>query len=125
MTTAFDTEMAELAVEMVAEFGTSATFYVTAFGVYDPDTLTVTGEATSEHVSLVSPPSDYREDFKLMDNPSATALQIIVPATNIEFTPELGMRVTVTQHNTDSNIMHIHRLASGDDVAAYVLSLKS
>jgi len=120
--TELDIELLEDVFDIIDEFGKTVTFWVYGSESYDPATgKNTTGDVT-EYDKKVIPP--YSVDLKYVNGDVIKAGDMLsgVPAKDIEFTPERGIKVSI-----DSGIWAIQRVSpiySGEWIALYLFQLR-
>jgi len=122
--TDFDVDMLEVAAQLLAEFGKTVTAYVPAVGrTYDPATGTTSGGEDSFSV-LTSPPVPERVRERQGDVVVAREVTAAyIAAEDLQFTPTVGMRVVF--NGESHRAVEVSPLHSGDQIAAYHLTLES
>lgn len=141
MTTTFDTDMAAVVAELLAEFGPTATLSRKVEGVYDPGSGSRTPTTTTTYSVKVSPPESLASAREHLRS------QGLGGQSNAEFGAGAGSRVTlvvymetvdtsdatVPRPDTENDtltlygevyqIVEVAAVYSGDDVATYALGL--
>jgi len=120
--TELDTEMLEAVDEIIAELGKVLTFWVYPTETYNPATGKKTTSDATQYNKKAIPP--YEVSLKYVDGDLVKVgdLATGVPAKDIEFTPEKGMKVSI-----DTAIWVITRVApiySGEWICLYLLQLR-
>lgn len=129
MGAAFDAEMRAVVVDLLAEFGKTATLTFTAQGTYNPLTGIGTIGAATVYTLLVSPPSPKLTSFDGGDVVIGTDLTCIADATSLGTNvPRPGQTLTVEEPNgTDViyTILSVSAILVGQTVAAYELAVRT
>ena len=120
--TELDTELLEDVYDIIDELGKTVTFWVYGSDTYDPTTgKQTTGDVTEYDLKVIPP---YEIGLHYVDGELIKVGDLLtgVPAQDIEFTPERGMRVTI-----DNDIWLITRVSpvySGEWICLYLLQLR-
>ena len=120
--TELDEELLEDVYDIIAELGKTFTFWVYGSDTYNPATgKQSTGDATPYDLKVIPP---YQVELKYVNGDLIKAgdLLSVVPAKDIKFTPERGIRVTV-----DSAVWVIERVSpiySGEWICLYLFQLR-
>ena len=119
MTTSYDTEALLAVVEVLTEVGTNMVFQEVT-ETYNVSTGRVAESSETLHTILAAPPWGYDVELVGADGVKSTDMQTVI-AGNASVTPTLGMKVT--WRSTDYAVTKVMPLASGDDIAGYMIRL--
>ncbi len=120
--TELDEELLEDVFDLIDEVGKTVTFWVYGSETYDPVTgKRTTGDVTEFDLKVIPP---YEVSLKYVDGDVVRIGDLLtgVPAKDIAFTPERGIRVTI-----DSSIWVIKRVGpiySGERICLYLMQLR-
>lgn len=124
--TPLDEALVPAVIEMIDEFGVSATFEERVDEVYDPSQSEKTESGTVNRTTLISPP----QPAKNKAGYEATTVKVTdefisytKPASELDFTPTEGQKVTISPNSW--RITAVEPLWSGELLASYRLTLKS
>ena len=120
MPTELDTAFAEMALEMVEEFGITAAFTAKA-SAHSTATMTTTPGADLGDVK-VSPFFDYESKYIDGDLIRATDQHFIVPGSGLAFVPEQGQRIAYL--GVTYQAVRVRQFWSGEQVAAYDVQVR-
>lgn len=119
--TELDDALVPVALELLTDFGASATFTVDA-GTYDRTTGDVTSN-TTDYTANISPPFPAEERYVNGDTVRESDLQCVVAASGLQFTPAMG--IVVTFKSQKYRVTRVNTVRSGEQVAIYELFLRS
>jgi len=120
--TELDIELIDDVYDLINELGKTVTFWVYGSETYDPTTgKQSTGDATQYNKKVIPP---YEVELKYVDGDFIRIGDMIsgVPAKDIQFTPERGIKVTI-----DSAVWEIKRVSpiySGERICLYLFQLR-
>ena len=120
--TELDLELLDDVYDLVDEIGKTVTFWVYGAATYDPATgKETTGDATQYNKKVIPP---YEIELKYVDGDVVRTGDMVsgVPAKNIQFAPERGIKVTI-----DSAVWEIQRVSpiySGERICLYLFQLR-
>jgi hypothetical protein len=121
MATALDTRIPPRVATLIARLGMDAVFYVPGSSTYNPATREVTETGVTQYTEKVTPPQsmDY---YANGDTIRWGDRRIYLPASGLAFTPERGMKVTLS--SVAYRIEVAEPVRTGDSVAVYRLQLR-
>jgi hypothetical protein len=120
--TELDEELLDDVYDIIAELGKTVTFWLYGSDSYNPATgKQSTGDATQYNLKVIPP---YEVELKYVDGDLVRIGDLVsgVPAKNIQFIPERGIKVTI-----DSAIWEIMRVTpiySGEWICLYIFQLR-
>jgi hypothetical protein len=120
--TELDEELLDDVYDLIDELGKTVTFWLYGSDSYNPATgKQSTGDATQYNLKVIPP---YEVELKYVDGDLVRIGDLVsgVPAKNIQFIPERGIKVTI-----DSAIWEIMRVTpiySGEWICLYLFQLR-
>lgn len=120
--TELDEELLDDVYDLIDELGKTVTFWLYGAVTYDPTTgKETTGDATQYNKKVIPP---YEVELKYVNGDIIKIGDLLsgVPAKNIQFTPERGIKVTI-----DSAVWEIQRVSpiySGERICLYLFQLR-
>jgi hypothetical protein len=120
--TELDEELLDDVYDLIDELGKTVTFWLYGSDSYNPATgKQSTGDATQYNLKVIPP---YEVELKYVDGDLVRIGDLVsgVPAKNIQFIPERGIKVTI-----DSAIWEIMRVTpiySGEWICLYIFQLR-
>tara|TARA_R100000152_G_C6759123_1_gene183034 strand:- start:595 stop:963 length:369 start_codon:yes stop_codon:yes gene_type:complete len=120
--TAIDTKLLAEVYTIAETYGKSVVFTVPGSSTYAPSTGKVTEGSVVTHTVNVTPPEQYDRRYVDGELVQARDVQVILPAKNLAFTPDLGMKVTFDSEAFD--IVSLNPLYSGTSICAYEVQLR-
>ena len=121
-TTMLDLKIRASAFNLIAKVGKQVTFTLYPSAAYDPTDGETTKGSPTQYVKKVSPPSAYKEMYIDGEIIRKGDCRVILPAKDLEFTPEVGIEVTID--TVVWKIVGLKPVYSGEQVAAYTLQLR-
>ncbi len=122
MTTPFDTEMSELAQELIDDFGTTYKFTVVDSPTYSTVTLAVTNSGETEESLKVSPILRASDKLVRAGLVRADDSKIIIATKSLTFTLKIDMKIEISGKKW--TIIRIDTHESGDDTAAFTVHIR-
>ncbi len=122
MSTALDTEIVPVALELINLYGQNAVF-LDVTKTYDPATGLTTESSPSNITKKVTPPAPYDKRWVDNDLIQQNDVRVFLAASGLTFTPEKGMKVTLLT----TKVFRIERVSpiySGEDIAVFDLQLR-
>jgi len=122
MTTALDTTLSAVALDLIDTLGTDMVFEVPGATVYDPAERRQVRQSPTNVTRKASPPLQYAS--QLIDNSVVRRddAQIFIAQSGLTFTPVEGMKVT--HAGLDWHMVSASPMYSGDDIAAWECQLR-
>lgn len=122
MTTPFDAKMAALATRIVRKFEVSATWTSKdALAAVNPTTRVVSGASNSSYSVKVSPLLDIMEHPLKSEGGVSEVAESVLDAARLSFVPRINDVLTVYAQTW--TVVSVETLRSGDDAAAYVVTV--
>lgn len=120
--TALDTEMRQVAFDLIDEFGKTLTYNMNLADTFDPATGGVTAGSPASVNRKSIPPYKYEDQYIDGDLIRVGDMQTGVAALGLTFTPEKQMVVNFDNLNWD--VKAVNPIYSGTQIALYILQLR-
>ena len=120
--TVLDDKLVPKAKELLDKFGKSATFSVSGFSQYDPNTGEVTVGTPTTYTVKVTPPSPFDKNYQPGGTTEASDLRVYLAASGLSFTPSNGQKVVFDSESY--NVIAVETIFSGDSVALYGVRIR-
>lgn len=127
----FDSEMVDLAYEILQEFGKNAVYTVLATGTYTPSTSTIAGQTATTYNIKIGPPGNYgkfadlinKMGFREFLERDETQIGIASKELTLASAPVPVIGHLITFNSTTWTVTRIERIYSGESVALFILSI--
>ena len=129
MTTELEAELLPEVLELVKEFGTTATFTLYPSATSDTDASTVTLGAATVYTPKVTPPEDLDEEYAPDGSVTKNkGVKFYVPsgaltAEPLGFVPAVGQRVNI--RSVDWRVDRVEVVSTGDEVWLYLVEARA